>query len=289
MFGYIAVNKPELKIREFDEYQSFYCGLCCSLKRTSGRISQMTLTYDMTFLALLLTALYEEETELRMERCPIRPWRKVRKSVNPMTDYAACMNVLLACYNLQDDWIDDRSLKSGIEYRLLIRKTGKIAEKYPRQSKAVLDYLQELHRCESERTADLDLAAGLTGRMLGEVFACRDDIWADDLRQMGFFLGKYIYLMDAWEDMEEDRKSGSYNPWLVCREQILAMAPKTQTPEDFFESYILQILTMMMAETTRAFERLPILEHAEILRNILYSGIWSKYESVKKEKAKDLP
>lgn len=280
MFGYISINKPEMKVKEFDTYQSFYCGLCHSLRRTSGIPGQLTLTYDMTFLSLLLTALYEEKPVCRMERCPVRPWRKMRKLSGPLSDYAASMNVILAYYNLEDDWLDDRSLKSWLLSRLLCRKVRKLKKQYPRQTKAVRNYLDRLHQCESERSANLDLAAGLTGEMLGEIFVYQEDIWAEDLRRIGFFLGKYIYLMDAMEDREKDAQSGSYNPWNEAKEDILKLCPKDVAPDTFLQDYILQVLTMMMAETTIAFERLPILEYSEILRNILYSGVWTKYEAV---------
>lgn len=268
MFGYICVNKPEMKIRDFEEYNSFYCGLCRSLKKRTGRLGQMTLTYDMTFLSILLTGLYEDKTTCTCERCSVRPWRKMKKQQNRWTAYAADMNVLLASYNLEDDWLDEKSIKGFVLSRLLSSRRKRIEKQYPRQSQAVSRYLEALHECEASRSPDLDLAAGLTGKMLAEIFVCEEDIWSDSLRKMGFFLGKFIYLMDAYEDMEEDKKSGGYNPWL------------TLPQDEFLEDSCLQILTMMISEASKAFETLPILLHADILRNILYSGVWSKYENI---------
>ncbi len=272
MFGYIGVNKPELKIKDFETYQGYYCGLCRALGRQTGRFSQLTLTYDMTFLALLLTGLYEEEGEWVTERCPVHPWKKCRKIVNSCTEYAAQVNVLLAYYNLLDDWEDDRSLKSLLLACLIRGKCRKLQEAWPRQSRAIEEYLKKLHQCESTESPDLDLAAGLTGEMLAEIFVYREDCWSPHLRRMGFFLGKFIYLMDAYEDLDEDRTSGSYNPW------------KYFPDSEHFDDDCQSILTMMMSEASRAFERLPILINADILRNVLYSGVWSKFETVRAQR-----
>ncbi len=95
MFGYIIVHKPELKVREYETYKASYCGLCRSLKKRHGRIGQMTLSYDMTFLALLLTGLYEPETITGCERCIAHPVNRHHFRQNQYFDYAADMNVLL--------------------------------------------------------------------------------------------------------------------------------------------------------------------------------------------------
>lgn len=110
MFGYIVVHKPELKVREYETYRASYCGLCHSLKKQSGRIGQLTLSFDMTFLALLLTGLYEPETVTKSARCIAHPVEKHFYRENRYFDYAADMNVLLTYYKCLDDWQDERKL-----------------------------------------------------------------------------------------------------------------------------------------------------------------------------------
>ena len=110
--------------------------------------------------------------------------------------------------------------------------------------------------------------AGLFGKIMAEIFAYKQDEWETSLRKLGFFLGKFIYLMDAFEDIDDDLANGCYNPL----REVCGRAD--------FNNYCKQILTMMIAECSREFEKLPILTHAEILRNILYSGVWSRYEAV---------
>ncbi len=266
MFGYVTIDRDELKGKDLTRYRAYYCGVCHDLRHACGQLSRMTLTYDMTFLAVLLTALYKEDQKTEDARCLLHPARKQPVIRNACTSYAADMNILLTWHNLQDDWEDEHSLTARTAARALRSAYLKTAAKYPEQTKAIRRYLKKLHEAERRKEGDVEYAAGLTGEMLSAIFSWREDIWQKDLRRLGFYLGKFIYLCDAWDDREKDEKNGCYNPFLS--------APRTYSEEE-----IAQILTMMAAEATRAFERLPVIEDADILRNILYSGIWVKYRT----------
>ena len=276
MFGYIIVNKPEMKFKEFDLYQSYYCGLCKALKDQSGRRGQLTLSYDMAFLILLLSSLYEPETQLSCQKCVAHPFEKHPARVNQFTAYGADMNLLLSYYKCLDDWEDEHKLTRKIMASSLKKSFHRIAAAYPGKAGIFQENLGRLRRCEKENSKDLDEVSGYFGNIMGEVFAWRKDEWEAGLRRMGFFLGKFIYLMDAFEDVEEDKKAGSYNLFL----------------EDYnregFGQKVEQALNMMMAECSREFERLPIVENTEILRNILYSGVWCRYEYVKKNRERNV-
>lgn len=268
MFGYISINRPELKVKEYDTYRTYYCGVCHSLKDRHGQLSRLTLSFDMTFLALLLDSLYESNTQCTPGRCLLHPFTRHPRRQNRYTDYAADMNILLSYYNLMDDWKDDHNYRSKAMAELLKKEVRKLRRQYPRQSRAVSRYVQELSVCENNNDKNIDHVAGLTGEMLAEIFVLEEDVWSPLLRRLGFFLGKFIYLMDAWEDLEKDQANASYNLWL-------------QFPEDERSETALQILNLMMSECSLAFEQLPILENAGILRNVLYSGVWTKYSQLK--------
>lgn len=272
MFGYIAANKPELKIREYERYHAYYCGLCKSLKGRCGRMGQLTLSYDMTFLGILLTSLYEPHTLSRKERCLLHPMVRHVTATNDCIRYAADMNLLLAYYDLLDDWKDDHNLKCMAHAKALAHAVTKIRAEYPRQAAAVDEYVKQLSQCESRKDEDIDHAAGLTGTMLGRLFVWKEDEWEEQLYSIGFFMGKFIYLMDAYDDIEEDRKHGHYNPWL------------TMVGEEDFEDKAENILNMMMSECSMAFERLPLIRDRELLRNVIYAGVWAKYTEKKHER-----
>ncbi|MCC8082154.1 MAG: DUF5685 family protein [Lachnospiraceae bacterium] len=276
MFGYIYINQKSLSDENKKQYQAYYCGLCHVLRRNCGVRGQMLLNYDMTFLIILLTGLYELPNEELKFVCPLHPGRKKTAYVNEASRYASDMNVLLSYYNLIDDWKDDRNYPKHVISLMLKKDYSRISRKYPRQAKALDTYITKLDLFEARKEDNIDAISGLTGEMLGEIFAWRNDIWAEELHCLGFYLGKFIYLMDAYEDLDKDKKKNEYNPFQRLAEDNL---------KDF-ETISKLILTSMMSECAKSFERLPILQHADIIRNILYSGVWSKYEYLQEKKKK---
>ncbi len=265
MFGYVTVNRSELKEEEAGRYRAYYCGLCRSLYQSFGRAGQVTLTYDMTFLVILLTSLYEKEPDQLNSRCIVHPAAKHEKLCNVFSDYAADMNIMLSYYNLLDDWRDDRRYVRKAAAMLLSGKVKQLSKKYPRQDAALKRYMRGLLETEKNDDQDLEKAACLTGEMLAEIFVWEEDVWETTLRRMGMYLGKFIYLMDAFEDVDRDIENNSYNPLKKIRERV-----------DFPE-LSRDILMMQMAECCRAFERLPLEADVGILRNILYSGVWVRF------------
>ena len=276
MFGYIYVNQKDLSEESKKQYQAYYCGLCQVLKKSSGVKGQILLNYDMTFLIILLTGLYELQNREKMFVCPLHPGKKKLAYINEASVYASDMNVLLSYYNLVDDWEDDHSLPKYMISQMLKKDYRRIVRKYPRQAQAVATYVRHLDMLDRKKEDNIDAISGLTGEMLGEIFAWKDDIWAEELHCLGFYMGKFIYLMDAYEDLEKDVRKNEYNPFMKLAKQ---------NHRDFETSSKL-ILTSMMSECAKSFERLPILLHADIIRNILYSGVWSKYEYLQEKKKK---
>ena len=269
MFGYVLVNKPELKIREFESYRSYYCGLCHELKEGYGTFGRMTLNYDMTFLVMLLSDLYDAEDKTEHNRCVVHPTRRHCNRRNEVTEYCADMCVLLSYYKCLDDWKDEKKPAKGALAKILKRKCRKIRAKYPEKVEFVESRLNMLSIVESSKVTHIDRAARVFGEIMAEVFVYKDDIWKEDLYKIGFYLGKYIYLLDAYEDIEKDIKSGAYNPF------------KEIYGNEDFEKQVLKLLLLMIGECTDAFERLPLVEHVEILRNILYSGVWVRFGKAK--------
>ena len=264
MFGYINVNGKELSEENKNIYQSYYCGLCRNLREFCGTKGPALLNYDMTFLVVLLTGLYEPDTDEKEFTCVLHPIKKRKARSNEIEHYAAQMNVLLAYYNLVDDWKDEKSYTKKTIASMFEKDYVRVADQYPRQVKAVEDYIAKLAVYEQNKETNIDLVAGLTGEMLGEIFAWKQDEWYDELKTLGFYLGKFIYLKD------------SYNPLRYLQTD----------DEQEYETLCRLMMTSMLSECAKSFERLPILLHADILRNIIYSGVWSKYEYIQLKKKK---
>lgn len=281
MFGYINVNKDELSKEEKAIYQAYYCGLCRRLKNLCGVKGQLILSYDMTFLLLLWTGLYGLEKTEESFMCSLHPGRKRLAYFNQYSDLAAELCVVLSYHSLLDDYEDDKK-KSKLNLANYLKPTyDSIKEKYPDKVEAIERFMRETKIAQNENEQNIDVVAGLTGNMLKTLVAWDDDVWKNDLEDLGFYLGKFIYFMDAYEDLPSDIKKDSYNPLKTKQEEL----------KDGYETYARSMLTSFMAESAKSFERLPIQENKTILSNILYSGVWTKYDylrlkAVRKEKTK---
>lgn len=266
MFGYVSANPKLMTDAELLRYRSAYCGLCRCLGKRHGQLTRLSLTYDMTFLALFLGGMYEPDEKQEALWCAVHPKGKHDSLITVYTEYAADMNVLLAYLNCLDNWKDDRNPVALAES--LVFRTGyqKAVERYPRQASAIEREMAELAKLEAEQCSNPDLPANCFGRLLGELFVVDErDHFAEDLRRFGFFLGKFIYLYDACMDYEADAKRGSYNP--------LAFGLQKELTEDSART----LLTGYIAECVRMFERLPIVQDSVIIKNILYSGVWQEF------------
>lgn len=274
MFGYIVVHKPELKMKDFYQYKAYYCGLCKTLKKKYGRFGQMTLSYDMTFLILLLTSVYESKVIHEQNRCITHPVKKQNQLLSEMTEYVADMNIALTYHHLLDDWEDERSVSGLAGAKMLEHQYHKIEKQYQRQCDGIKKNLKKLQELEQRNETNIDLVAGCFGDLMGEIFVYQQDMWEDSLRGVGFYLGKFIYILDAYDDVKKDKKKKSYNPFIKRSE------------EKEFHEYCGQLLNMMISQCCNKFEKLPCLMEANILRNILYEGVWTKYDKIQDESLK---
>lgn len=268
MFGYVVIDKPELKCREFDEYRGFYCGLCKTLAKEHGFFARLCVSYDLTFLSLLYSGLYEPKLENACERCIIHPCSRHCAVRHSYQSYCGDMTVYLTWLKCMDDWRDERKHGKRLYAALLGGKAKKVQAKYKEKCDKIGSLMQELSEKERRQEKDLDCVSGLFGKMLAEIFVMKNDNWEPLLRNMGFYLGKFIYILDAYDDLEEDIRKTSYNPLIDISER-----------QDF-DAYIRQILTFIIAECCKNYHQLPVVEHASILENILYSGVWTGYEKV---------
>lgn len=269
MFGYITPNNKQLTEEQIQAYRAGYCGICRRLNEHTGLSGRMMLSFDMTFLYALLTALYEPETQTGSARCIVHPAKKQPYALNRFSDYAADMNFLLGYHKLQDNWLDDKNPVGGAGAALLKKRYEKIAAQYPGQARAIADEMTALHEIESAaEPAPMDAAANCFGRLLGRIFVPQEDEWSGTLYAVGAALGRFIYMMDAYDDLPRDKKRTSYNP----------LRPIADLPD--FEQRAYELLTIPMVECTEAFETLPLAEGIETLRNILYAGVWMRFEMI---------
>lgn len=263
MFGYILADADGLTPEQLARYKGCYCGLCRCIGSRCGQLCRMSLTYDMVFLTLLLESLYEPREEERHGPCLIHPIRKRGSWQSEATEYAADLSLILARQNCLDDWKDERRPLRLVEAALLRRGAEEASERLPKKAAAVRSCLDELGEIEARGEKSPDPGASAFGRLMGELFLWREDRWADVLREAGEHMGRFLYLLDALEDLSRDRRRGNYNP-------LAGVAEEGATRED-----ILDILVNQMASCAALIDRLPLVQDAELLKNILYTGVWS--------------
>lgn len=281
MFGYVVVNRPELKLREIERYQKYYCGLCRCLKEHFGKKGQLSLSYDLTFLGILLSALYEPETEEKKGGCIIHPFQKKPYLKNECIDYAAEMNIILTYYKCQDDWHDEKKVGKLIYGKTLEDDIKELQEKYPDKCEQVYSCLKKTGMYEKRffgrkiNEKALDAIAGQSGKMMAEIFDWKEDEWSRELRTIGFYIGKFVYILDAYDDLEKDRKKHCFNPL------------ESFCGREDFDDWVYGQLLMLASAAAKEFEALPVITDAEIIRNILYAGIWSRYHIARNRRNKD--
>ena len=277
MFGFVVANTDALDAPQLERYKGAYCGLCRTLQQRHGDLSRLTLNYDMTFLVLLLSSMYEPEEEHGNGRCLAHPVHRRSWWRNRFTDYAADMNVALAWHNCMDDWTDEHKLLSLTEAKLLRSHYETVYRTRQRQCDAVEACMETLRAVETSESAAPDAAANAFGQLMGELFAVEEDsLWNPRFRAFGEALGRFVYWMDACVDLEADRKKGNYNPLLVMH-----------GGEAVDEEEKLALLKMLIAECAAEFERLPLVQDVEILRSVLYSGVWTQYLAKLKKEEKE--
>lgn len=260
MFGSVVANLDKLSVEETEKYRSCYCGLCQALGDRHGTASRITINYDMVFFIIFFSSLYDREYTSGIERCIVHPGKKHAFLRNEITDYAADINIALAYYNFLDDWTDDKNPISMLNAKLLEKEYKKVAGEYPKQCAIIQKRLKELSEIERAGELNPDIPANCFGKLLEEIALIKKDEYSHCLREFLNSLGKFIYIMDACIDLKQDIKKERYNPMIT-------------TPSENFTN----ILNLFMADCTEKYKLLTINQDKNMIENILYSGIWTKY------------
>ena len=273
MFGYVRPNLADMSPEVQARYRAHYCGLCHAIGARHGQAARMALTFDLAYLTIFLGSLYEPEETSDEGKCIPHPVKKHAWVRSKITDYAADMTIALTYHKLMDDWQDDRNIAAKGASAVLKKAYVRVRADWPRQCEAIERTLADLSQVEKRRDPSPDAAARCFGDLMAELFVMQEDYWANALRAFGYSLGRYIYLLDAACDADKDAKKGSYNPVLLIEKK----------PEDMRDT-----LELVLGDASAAFEKLPLIQDEEILRNILYSGVWQGYNEYLHKKNKQI-
>ena len=282
MFGYITPLKPELKIKDFAKFRSYYCGLCFHLKSNAGNIPRIALNYDMTFLAVLLDSISLTEPTVEIKRCFMHPLEKKPVIINnEALSFSASINIALYYYKIKDDIYDDKDLKSIILEKIL-KPYFKKASSITKINSLIESNLKDLSDFEKNKNFNFidEIAhpfSNIVGIILKEYpFKLVND--SEELRNnlynFGYTLGKWIYLIDAFDDLEDDIKNKKFNPinHLYNKENYSfnELLPLIKERLEF------SILNCSY-NCNEILKSLPLKRNEDILKNILELGMMDKY------------
>ena len=275
MFGYVTVCKECMDESDYEMFSAYYCGLCAATGRECSQISRLGLSYDITFLAIVLSAIDKTQTDMTQKRCAAHPQTKRKRVINDRAvNYAANMGVMLTYLKTLDDWHDEQSIKSIPARIAFYRGMKKARRRYPVQYEGIAEQLKRLHECE-ENNARVDEAADCFAKILEILFTpefITDETERKILAWFGYNIGRWIYVIDAYNDIEKDFKSGSYNPFLAEMKDI---GNKNGIAERLSTT-----LTLNLDSAANAYELLKVYKNDGIIRHIVYTSLYARQKKI---------
>ncbi len=273
MFGYVRFYKPMLRVGEYEQYQGVYCTLCRRLGRRYGPLSQGTISYDMAFFALLHMAVNGESPAFCRSRCVYNPAKRcLRCRHTEAADLAADISVLLNYYKLRDTLRDERGFRKMLAmllYPPVAWSHRRAARRRPAEDQRIAAMIEAQSAVEQAKIPSVDAAAEPFALLLRDLFVAfsSDSTQQRILDRFGYCLGRWIYLIDAVDDLPSDYKKGNYNPYILCNniqreDDIPAIRQQCEGG-----------LNACLAECIAAFDLLTVSRFRGILDNILRLGM----------------
>ena len=271
MFGYIKPCIDELKVKDFELYKATYCGLCRTMGKCTGCVSKMTLSYDFVFFALLRMVLVKAKGEVKRRRCVLHPFKKrLMLEMNPTLEYTAKASVLLTRVKLKDNINDSRGFS-----RFLAKIAGVVSIFFKKTDENLLPLMDKIGACfddlltlEREGCDSIDMVANTSGELIGHVAAFGlDEQEAKIAYDIGFHLGKWVYVIDACDDLEKDVKKGAYNVLKYAFGDVLGQGDK---------ALLKNAMMLELDSMSRSVESIDFSKHRDveaILKNIIYDGL----------------
>lgn len=272
MFGYLQPDREELRVREYELYKSVYCGLCRQLGKNYGIISRLTLSYDCTVLAMLSMSLKNEVSYITKGHCVCNPMKKCLycRGDGDSLKFAGAVSVIMTYYKLEDTAEDSKFFKKipALILKKIFSYTHKrAAADYPQIEKIVKEMTENQRIAEAENSS-IDRSADSTAKMISKLclMLAQNETQKKVLEVFGYYLGRWIYLIDAADDIEKDIKSGNFNPF------------KNRFENDIpaLMDYCNDVLNMTASQIVSSYNLLEITEYKEILDNIIFKGIVAK-------------
>lgn len=284
MLGYVKVYKPELKIKDYELYRGIYCSLCKALGKQYGVLSRLMLSYDVTFVLVILFAAANVSPSFKPGRCPFNPSKKCNYCQNgsDFFSFAAAVTILLFYYKVRDDIADSPFFKKCLMYLVLpyaALKRKKALKAYSDLDKIISENMKVQSLTEKKGSSSIDEACHASADSLGKIF----DYYSEkktSLYNLGYFIGRYVYLIDAADDLEKDLKSGGYNVFVNKFSLKKGDAPSEEMKEE-----IRSVLNQTLACAAREYEKMEQNNLDPITENVIYDSMTMTINTVLKGKS----
>ena len=288
MFGYVLPDKPNMFMKDYAQYRAFYCGLCKSIGKSCSQVMRFTTNYDITFLNVLYHAIFDVDVVIKEETCILGPFKK--KPIVKDDEYTQVIvdvNNILGHYKCVDDIKDNKSASKWMFDKLILKKHYKRAkvnlEKIDKIVSKGYDKLRDLEKegCKSVDKVS-DPFANIMKGIAKELFKEKYD---DSIGDMMYALGKWVYIVDAIDDIDEDYKDKKFNLFLFDYEYIDKKTFLLEKHDD------LEFILMNCYKTILDnFNKLNVKKYEGVLTNILWYGIKAKTEEMltRSEKCKKI-
>jgi hypothetical protein len=281
MFGYIQPLKPELKVKEYEAFRGYYCGLCKAIKEKYTHAARFMLNYDCAVLSLLLSSMSEQSPSVTREKCIASPLKKKTIVHSEEAAYAAAVNILLGCGKIRDTAIDDHKVTAHLlcaVYRGVFKRAQK---DYPALAEVFGERMKNLRMLEQQKSGSIDAVSSEFAQLLAAVFSFAPYPFVDEAAQkalwhLGYNLGRWLYIADAVDDLVKDHQTGSYNVFLQREYHDPVALQKDISEEAAFN------MRYSLAQACQAYELLDIKRDKPLLDNIMYLGLAKKTEDVLK-------
>ncbi len=221
MFGYVKTDMPNLYVKDTILYKAMYCGLCKGIGKRCGSKGRLTLNYDLAFLSVLLHNLLGVDVKIEKQRCIVHHVVKRPVAIpDELTEKIGALNVILAYHKLNDDVLDD---KKGRIKRSFFKSSYKKAKKFqPNLDRIVKERYSQLIEYEKTGGDSIDASADPFGCMMQEVVReLLGDRITEQVDELAYYLGKWIYLIDALDDFDKDKKKGNFNVFVNLYKDVL--------------------------------------------------------------------
>ncbi len=276
MFGYVIPDKLNMYIKDFNVFQSFYCGLCKTLGETGSQLTRLCTNYDVTFYNVLLHSLTKTEVSFERKLCAYNGKRKVVVKTDELSKKLADVAVMLVYYNVEDDVTDGKKSRLPIKWRLYPRKR-KAAKRLPEIDKLMKESFSKLNALERENCESVDRVADCFASLMRDMTRLIIDT-DDTIDTFMYNLGRMIYLLDAVDDVEKDSKKHNYNPLIVncgeCAEKRDYLA-KNADELSF-------LLNSTYNKMVACYNDMDIVLYEGVLSNTIYLGIKMQMERLLK-------